>query len=50
VLTGPGIIQQLNPPKFTLFGEVVAGMDVVTQLGSNANANHVIKQITIVES
>jgi cyclophilin family peptidyl-prolyl cis-trans isomerase len=50
VLTGPGIIQQLNPPKFTLFGEVVAGMDLVTQLGSNANANHVIKQITIVES
>ncbi|HZQ83711.1 MAG TPA: peptidylprolyl isomerase [Acidimicrobiales bacterium] len=50
VLTGPDIISKLNPPKFTLFGEVSAGMDVVQQLGANANATHVIKQITISES
>jgi cyclophilin family peptidyl-prolyl cis-trans isomerase len=50
VLTGPDIIPKLNPPKFTLFGEVSSGMDVVMTLGSNANATHVIKQISITES
>lgn len=50
VLTGPDIIPKLNPPKFTLFGDVSSGMDVVSQLASNANATHVIKQISIIES
>ena len=50
ILTGPDIIPKLNPPKFTLFGEVSSGMDVLAQLSSNANATHVIKQITITES
>jgi cyclophilin family peptidyl-prolyl cis-trans isomerase len=50
VLTGPDIIAKLNPPKFTLFGDVTQGMDVLTRLGADANATHVIKQITIDES
>jgi cyclophilin family peptidyl-prolyl cis-trans isomerase len=50
VLTGPDIIPKLNPPKFTLFGEVSSGMDVVAALGANANATHVIKQIAIVQN
>jgi cyclophilin family peptidyl-prolyl cis-trans isomerase len=50
VLTGPDIIAKLNPPKFTLFGEVSSGMDVVAALGANANATHVIKQIAIVQN
>jgi cyclophilin family peptidyl-prolyl cis-trans isomerase len=50
VLTGPDIIPKLNPPKFTLFGDVSSGMDVVKALGASANATHVIKQISIIES
>ena len=50
VLTGPDIIAKLNPPKFTLFGDVSSGMDVVMRLGANANGVHVIKQITIIEN
>jgi len=50
VLTGNDIIAKLNPPKFTLFGDVSSGMDVVSRLGANANGTHVIKQISIIES
>ena len=50
ILTGPDILPKLNPPKFSLFGSVTEGMDVVTRLSADANATHVVREITITES